>query len=253
MFWMIKTNMHIHSKYSWDSNMEIEDIARVLVENNIEYAALTDRVEFDREDPHYVLNKLASRHIEIKRINEEYHGKLKLLEGVEISEPHWYSDKVELLLEHADLDFTIGSIHSHVSVKMSESQKRYVTFLYYKEMLKMIEKGNFDVLGHIDYINRYYGQDYSDSNQIQEILEAVLEHHKIIEINTSAERRAGLNTFPNIHKLCHYQLLGGKYITIGTDAHRVNELVDNLEQAESISQEIGLEPVIFQKRKQTRI
>lgn len=90
MFWMINTNMHIHSKYSWDSKMEIEDIARILVENDIPYASLTNHVEFDREDLHYVLSKLSARHLEIKQVNEKYEGKLTLLESVEISEPHWY-------------------------------------------------------------------------------------------------------------------------------------------------------------------
>lgn len=120
-------------------------------------------------------------------------------------------------------------------------------------MLKMIEKGNFDVLGHMDYMNRYYGLDYSDYYQVKEVLCAIKEHNKIIDINTSVERRAGLNLFPSIDKVCRYKLLIGNYVTIGTDAHRGDELVDNLEQAEYLTQEIGLEPVIFQKRKKTRI
>lgn len=250
---MIKTNMHIHSKYSWDSKMEIEDIARILVENDIQYAALTDHVEFGREDLHYVLSKLSARHLEVKQVNEKYEGKLTLLEAVEISEPHWYQDKVERLLGHTDLDFIIGSIHKIDRNAKTELEKRKITYFYYKEMLKMIEKGNFDVLGHMDYINKYYQKDYSNFRQIQEILEAVKEHQKVIEINTSAERRAGLNLFPSIGKICNYQLINGNYVTIGTDAHSENELVDNLEQAEYLTQEIGLEPVIFQKRKKTRI
>ena len=85
---MIKTNMHIHSKYSWDSKMEIKEIARILVENNVRYATLTDHVELDREDVNFVLKKILARHTEIKEVNEQYEGKLKLLEGMEISEPH---------------------------------------------------------------------------------------------------------------------------------------------------------------------
>lgn len=249
---MVKTNLHIHSKYSWDSNMEVSEIVRILVEHNIRYAALTDHVELDREDLDFILKKLLVRHTEIKEINEKYEGKLKLLEAVEISEPHWYLDKVKYLIEHTNLDFIMGSIHKIDKTGKSGFDKKEITYQYYKEMLKMIEKGSFDILGHLDYINRYYGKDYSDDNQIREILIAIKEQNKIIEINTSARRRANLNLFPSIDKLNRYKLVGN-YITIGTDAHRYHELTDNLEQAEIACQEIGLEPVIFQKRKKTRI
>ena len=46
---MEKMNLHIHSEYSWDSKMKISDIARILAEHGIKYAAITDHVEFDRE------------------------------------------------------------------------------------------------------------------------------------------------------------------------------------------------------------
>ena len=146
----------------------------------------------------------------------------------------------------------MGSIHKIDKSGTTDLDKKRITYLYYKEMLKMIEKGNFDVVGHLDYINRYYGKDYSEYNQVKEVLEAIKEHKKIIEINTSAERRVGLNLFPSIDKLTRYRLVDTS-VTIGTDAHRYHELADNLEQAEMACQEFGLEPVIFQKRKKTRI
>ena len=239
--------MHIHSKYSWDSKMELEDIARILVENGITYAALTDHVEFDREEIMFVRRKFSQRDREINEINKQYEGKLKLLKGVEISEPDLYPDQVKELTDAFDFDFVMGSIHHIPNLKESEN-KPYVTYLYYKRMLEMIEAGQIDVVGHLDYINRYYKKDYSDFQQVTEILHAIKEHNQIIEINTSAERRAGLNLFPSIDKICRYKLVSDDVI-IGSDAHRENELADNLEQAEYLSEEIGLNPVIFEKRK----
>lgn len=244
---MIKTNMHIHSKYSWDSKMELEDIAKILVENNIRYAAITDHVEFDREDIRYIRRKLSGRDYEINHLNEKYQDKLTLLKGIEISEPHLYPKQIETLTEAFNFDFLMGSIHNIPNLKTSEN-KRYVTYLYYKEMLRMIESSEVDVIGHIDYINRYYKEDFSEYNQVKEVLEAVKDSGKIIEINTSAERRAGLNLFPSIDKICRYKLVSD-YVTIGSDAHRLHEVPDNLEQAEALCQEIGLKPVIYQKRK----
>ena len=244
---MTRMNMHIHSEYSWDSKMKLEDIAKILVEHGIRYAAITDHVEFDREDIMFVRKKFSQRDHEMNEINKQYEGRLKLLKGVEISEPDLYPEQIKTLIDVFDFDFVMGSIHDIPNLKTSKNRK-YVTYLYYQRMLKMIEAGNIDVVGHLDYINKYYHGDYSDFNQVTEVLHAIKEHDQMIEVNTSAERRAGLNLFPSIDKICRYKLVSD-YVTIGTDAHRENELVDNLESAEYLSEEIGLQPVIFEKRK----
>ena len=120
---MIKTNMHIHSKYSWDSKMELEDIAKILIENNIRYATITDHVEFDREDMMYIRRKFSERDYEIDHLNEKHQGKLTLLKGVEISEPHLYPKQVEELANIFPFDFIMGSIHNIPNLKTSENKR----------------------------------------------------------------------------------------------------------------------------------
>ena len=173
---MIKTNMHIHSKYSWDSDMELQTIAEILMENKVEYAAITDHVEFDREDLNYVLSKFLIRNLEIDRINEKYQGKLRLLKAVEISEPHWYKEQVQWLTDKREFDFVMGSIHCYPKIVQEESEK-YGTYLYYREILKMIEHNQIDVIGHLDYINRHYKKDYTDPSQLDEVILAIKEHN----------------------------------------------------------------------------
>lgn len=249
---MTKQNMHIHSKYSWDcekfGKMEIEEIARILYENGIRYGAITDHIEFDREPLVYVLVKLRERNLEIDRVNELYEGKVTLLKAAEVSEPHLYKDQVETLNE-LSLDFLMGSIHkidrhgkTEIGIKNAYSE-------YYEKVLKTIETNRIDVIGHLDYINKYYDIDHSSFSQINEVLEAIKESDKIIEINTSGLRRNTYSTFPSLEKICKYMLLGKKEIVIGTDAHKYSELTDNLEQADLIQSELGLKPVIYQKRK----
>lgn len=244
-------NMHIHSKYSYDSKMEIDSIAKILAEKGIKYAAITDHVEFNREPLSYVLMKLKFRNLEIDHINYLYRGKIKLLKAVEISEPHLYKSKVEELKD-LDLDFIMGSIHNTEKSFNTKSEKVHSYYLYYRELLKMIEANQIDVIGHLDYINRYYNQDYSLPNQVNEVIKAIKEHNQIIEINTSAKRRCNFNTFPNLEKLAHYKLNQSE-ITIGTDAHQYDELVDNLTYVDNITEELDLKPVVFQKRKRINL
>lgn len=244
---MVNENMHIHSKYSWDSKMEINEIAKILVENNIRYAAITDHVEFNRESLLWILINLKIRNLEIEEINKQYDGKLTLLKAVEISEPHLYKEKVEALTE-LGLDFIMGSIHDIDKTAKTVLEKELAFIKYYKELLKMVESKQINVVGHLDYIYKYYDRDYSNIHQVSEIMEAIKDNNQIIEINTSALRRKGTNVFPDIAKIGLYKLRQDD-IMIGTDAHRYSELTDNLEQANLIINELNLRPVIYQKRK----
>lgn len=249
---MIKQNMHIHSKYSWDcekyGKMEIEDIAKILLEKDIKYAAITDHIEFDREPVSYVLTKFKVRNLEIDRVNELFEGKITLLKAAEISEPHLHKKEVEKL-DELELDFLMGSIHNIKIGAKTDYEKIHAKYLYYSEMLKMVEANQIDVIGHLDYIDRYYGRGYYSCYQVSDLIAAIIENNQIIEINTSSKRRANLDLFPSINKLCDYRVLGGENIMIGTDAHDYSELLDNLEQANSITSDFNLKPVIYQKRK----
>lgn len=249
---MVKENMHIHSKYSWDcakyGKMEIAEIAQLLYESGIKYGAITDHIEFDREPLPYVITKLKVRNLEIDRVNDIYDGKVILLKSAEISSPHLYVDKVKSL-EELDLDFLIGSIHKIIRNATTSTDKIHVYYLYYREILKMIESQTVDVIGHIDYINKYYDRDYSSIYQITDIMKAISENHQIMEINTSAARRIGKDTFPSLEKMCTYKLSGNDEITVGTDAHQYSELTDNLDSIDETINTLGLKPVIYQKRK----
>lgn len=249
---MERQNMHIHSKYSWDSKMEIEEIAKILYENGIKYGAITDHIEFDREPVPYILTKLRIRNLEIDRINEIYEGKLILLKAAEISEPHLHIDKIKQL-EELELDFLMGSLHNFNLEAKTDIEKTRTTYFYYRELLKMVEANQVDVIGHIDYINRKYKKDYSQSSQVSELIKAINERNMIIELNTSAKRRANLNIFPDAIKVCSYKATGGTDIIMGTDAHIYDELLDNLESAEALANDLDLKPVIFQKRKRINI
>lgn len=244
---MIRQNMHIHSKYSWDSNLPISVIASILEQEGIKYGAITDHIELDKEDLADVITKFNRRNLEIDKINEEYQGKVILLKAAEISEPHLYKKEVDKISK-LDLDFIMGSIHridkdARTKVGITNAYREY-----YRQVLNMIEANQIDVIGHLDYITRYYDKDLGDIRQINEMIKAVNEHNQIIEINTSGKRRGNLNTFPALEKICLYSF-ANKEVVIGTDAHSEYELADNLEQAEIITNEIGLKPVIYQKRK----
>ena len=234
---MVKANNHIHSNFSWDCKMDLDKIVKTLRESNIKYGTITDHIEFPSEAMPYIFTKFKIRNLELGRINKIENGNIVLLNGVEISEPHLYKEKISDL-SSLGLDVIYGSIHHFFTRAQTESDMKLAYRQYYKEVLKMIEIGQIDVVAHLDYINRYYDRDYSDINQVKEILQAIIENNMALEINTSAKRRTIHNItkydiFPTIDKLEMYFDLGGEKIVIGSDAHAVNELTDNLDIVEN--------------------
>ena len=71
---MNRENIHIHSKYTNGCNLEIEEIAKELIKNNINYGAIIETVNFEQYTLPYILINLNIRNEEIDRINQEYKG-----------------------------------------------------------------------------------------------------------------------------------------------------------------------------------
>ena len=250
---MDKANMHIHSKYSWDCKMELEDIATMLINSGIKYGGIADHIEYDREDAKEVINKFKIRNLEIDKLNEKYFGKLVLLKGVEISSPHLYKDEVEKLVE-LKLDFIMGSIHKIDKTPKTDLEKRQAAYYYYEEILKMVKAHQIDIVGHIDYINRYYNNDYTDAGRLSDLFYQIKANGEIIELNSSGNRRIGKTqkTFPSVDKLRMYAR-SQVPITIGSDAHELTEITDNLIEAEYTASVLGLKPVIYKRRKMIKL
>lgn len=222
-------DMHIHSKYSFDSKMEIKDIIGVLEEKKLKYLALTDHVEFSTQPVGEVIHRIKHRNEEIDELQSTTN--IKLIKGLEISEPHLYEREVEYLNSITDLDYIIGSIHHIYRMplrKMSNLKNAYN--LYYESMLKMVENTDIDTLAHMDYIKKRISRNDYDPKIVTEILKTIIDRDIALEINTSGYRRCG-EYFPSNEILDEYIALGGKKVVLGSDAHNLNELYDNIHEA----------------------
>lgn len=222
-------DMHIHSKYSFDSKMEIKDIIKALEKEKVKYLALTDHIEFSTQPVGEVLHRIKNRNEEINKLQST--TDIKLIKGLEISEPHLYEQEMEYLNSITDLDYIIGSIHHIYRMplrKMTNLKNAYK--LYYQSMLKMVENASIDTLAHMDYIKKRISSNDYDPQIITEILKIIIERDIALEINTSGFRRCG-EYFPSDDIIKEYISLGGKKVVFGSDAHALNELYDNIPEA----------------------
>ncbi len=122
-------------------------------------------------------------------------------------------------------------------------------------MLNVINKYDcFDSLAHFDYPCRYTKFENNeialcDHHEIlDEIFKTLISKGKVLEINTRRLDTKG--TFNNMIDIYNrYKELGGKYITLGSDAHNVNAIATNFKNALSLTEILGLKPIYFKNRK----
>ena len=102
---------------------------------------------------------------------------------------------------------------------------------------------DYSVLGHLDMIKRYdpCGA-YPDEKilpLVEQILRQAIADGKGIEVNTSSFRYGLPDLTPSRAILELYRDLGGRVLTIGSDAHETAHLGDHVPEVRRILREMG--------------
>ncbi len=214
-------DMHMHSIYSYDGQMRLKQMVERGKKLNLKYMAFTEHLEFNQITIKQFLNRYQLYKEELEQL-QECNPEITLIKAVEISNPELYLKELESL-NKLDLDYIIGS--NHILPK-NNSEKEILN--YYKKILTIIKNGGIDTIGHLDYLRRKVDDNNIDNGIIEEIFKELIKRKIALEINTSAIRRKGLDSFPSQIKLDLYKKLGGNIVTIGSDAHRINEIYDSI-------------------------
>jgi histidinol-phosphatase (PHP family) len=123
---------------------------------------------------------------------------LRILTGIELSEPHWHADRAAALLSGGRFDRILGSVHSiSTSDGHTMVDDRYRTRPaddvgreYLAEVLRMIQSCDaFQVLAHIDYFVRSWPADAGPyrpemfEEEFHAVLRALAHTGRALEIN----------------------------------------------------------------------
>ena len=249
----MKIDYHIHTEFSCDSEAKMENYVKQALERDIRMLCFTDHVDLNPDDYGYNYYSPEKYFEAFRKVKEAYGEQLMLCSGIEFGEPHLYADTLKRLTTYP-YDFIIGSIHwignmfPCQKVREQYSAKEFYT-LYWKEVLNTVKQGGFDALGHIDFPKRYYGEIYYVDAEIREIFKRLLDKEMIIEINTSSLRKGHTETMPGKDLLQLYADCGGRYVTIGSDAHVEQDVGADYEAAKSLAEMCGLRQVVYRERK----
>lgn len=260
---------HIHSEFSHDSTAKLSDICLFAKMRGASGITVTDHCDMHKitalSDMEHIKNSVKSTHGDFE---------IKVMSGMELGDGF---TNVELSAEAArseDFDFILCSCHAFATMRTvtDKFQRGDFNFFknaddeilsafltrYYDNLVFSAEKLDYDSLAHITfpfrYINglaeRYKYRPENYMNKIEAVLETAVARRKAIEINTSGLMTNWGEFMPNRDILKKYFDMGGRLVTLGSDAHKPEFVTGGIKEAISILREIGFQEYFYyEKRK----
>lgn len=257
-----QTNYHSHCLYC-DGRANMEDFIRFAISEGFTSYGISSHaplpfstawtMEWDRMDDYLS---------EFSRLKEKYADRIELAVGLEIDYLDADSNPSSSRFQELPLDYRIGSVHMLYSPagtivdidtpadifrqlvdKHFDGDLDYVVRLYYGNLLRMVELGGFDIVGHADKMH-YNASRYRPGlldetwydTLVREYFEAIAGRGYIVEINTKAYHELG-TFYPNERYFSFLKELGIR-VQVNSDAHypeRINsgrpEALDTLKKA----------------------
>ena len=249
---------HVHTEFSADSEMKAADALREAAKQGLGLV-FTEHLDYDF--PSAGMEEFIFDPEAYWAKYEPLRADEMLSLGVEMGMMASAREKNAAFLRRVPFDFVLASIH-FLDVKD----------LYYPETFEGREKGEMyheyftvmrdeiyahpfiNALAHIDYIARNAPFDNPEisygafSEDIDAVLRALVETDTAIEINTrrlSVPR--GIKELVPVYR--RYHELGGRYVTIGSDAHVPQGIGRCYDRARELARAFDLTIVTFRERK----
>ncbi|MBQ3441674.1 MAG: histidinol-phosphatase HisJ family protein [Selenomonadaceae bacterium] len=246
---------HMHTKFSADSEMLATDALAKAASLNMG-AVFTEHFDYGVEVDGKPFNFDAAAYMnEYKNLRG---AKVRL--GVEVGLRKSAREVNAEFIGRADFDLVIGSIHLVDGYDIyypdfyAGKDKATAYRKYFQQMAAEASVADYDVLGHIDYICRTAPYDDPEIDyttfkvEIEEVLKIITERGKVLELNTRRfDKARAIEELVPVYK--RYRELGGRFVTIGSDAHRVAAVGNYFERALRFAHELDLTPVTFCQRR----
>ena len=226
---------HMHSRVSFDGHDTGLVLANAAAAAGLKEICFTDHLDYDP------LGTMGCMAFDTAAYNAEYDHLevpgLKIRRGMEFGMTPDNAAQFQEDLKRRPFDFVLGSIHfvDDLDVYMEpwwrgktvlQAEQRFLEATL--ECVKIHE--DFDVLAHLTYIAKTHCHPaprpvpYDIHREIvDEILRVLAAKGKGLEMNSSGVDR-GVGFLPEREFFLRFRELGGKIVTVGSDAHRCNRV-----------------------------
>ena len=260
-------DLHVHTDNSFDGNHSTTYLCERAQMLGLRVVAFTDHSDIDTPDKQQLERSALQSFFEISKAKSAFRGRMIICKGIELGQPVYDIETSEKILNSQKYDFVIGSIHNLRGMQdfwyLDYSKENVPELLdkYFDEIINLVDWGNFDTLAHLTYPLRYIVGDskipvdlskYDD--KINLILKTLAEKELALEINTSGLRQNLKKTMPEADIVRRFKEFGGKYITIGSDAHYAEHLGAGINEGMNIAKDCGFDSVtLYQNREPIQI
>ena len=264
-------NLHTHTHHSPDAGNTVAERVEAANKAGLRYMAVTDHVEINRyypaayyhavETDEYFYDGRGVFEGSVQETLEEAArcAPLVLLTGAEIGQIPQDIEKSALIYNDPRTDIILGSVHElpgrpdFYFLDYAKEDIPALVTAYFEEVLRLAQTDCYDVLAHLTYGLRYLpnrrAYDITPHLElIDEVLKTVIRKGKAIELNGSGLRKPQPYIDPDLILVKRYRDLGGKYLTISTDAHDTQFVTFGIDLLEDMARTAGFSKLtVFQK------
>lgn len=218
---------HMHSKVSFDGKNTALEMALAARDKGLQEICFTDHIDYTPQ---------MDMVFDTEQYNRAYDGLevpgLVIRRGMEFGITPDNREQLKQDLKRRNFDFVLGSVHLvdgedvYLEPYWVGKTPEQVVPRYLQEVLRSVSvHTDYDVLGHLTYVSKARanpGHKLIAYEEHREIIDAILlelvRHDKGLEVNTSGIDRCG-GPLPTMDMVKRFHELGGRIVTVGSDAH----------------------------------
>lgn len=254
---------HLHSDNSPDAYHSVMYLAERAQSIGLMGIAITDHADCGAQREPDCITRMIQSIVDVAKAAAAFRHRMSFSIGMEVGvngDPEF----ADQLVSSYPFDYVLGSVHALKSGvdlyrvpygSNTPEQNHAILTAYFDQMLEVVRWGGFDSLAHMTYPLRsaIYNKVVIDLEPYRERIDAILrglvQQGKALEINTSGLRSPLKETMPSPWILRRFRELGGEYVTIGSDAHRVEHVGAGLQDAMELIQQTGFEFFAFYRKR----
>lgn len=248
---MVIYDSHMHTTNSDGQNTLIQ-MCDYAAANGIQGITITNHADMNFYESRDTYNRIKGDIREIRQAQRDYAGRLEVMCGVELGEYLYAPENAKQILELTEYDCILNSVHLVPAARWDKPYNRIVFSedgtdeelqnylkLYFDLLSDTVDAFDFDVLAHIACPVRYMTGKYGRTTnalefepKIREILQKIIDRNIALEWNS-----AGFQQNEEIFAI--YYQMGGRLITLGSDAHSCGGIAGHFEEVKAVLKQCG--------------
>lgn len=258
-------DLHIHSHFSPDSLMNPVEAVNVAIEAGITDLCFTEHMDLGHHIESFNrIPDFAEMYASVSNLRKNY-SEIRIYNGLEMGYISQTANRTAEIVAQQNFDYVLLSTHcvDGIDCYFPEATQGKEKVRMYKSYLETVRESVYDsslancydCVGHIGYIAKC--RHYEDNNMsyqmfptlFDEILTKIIKDGKGIEVNTSGLKHAG-HVLPHPSIIRRYHELGGRIITVGSDAHKTKRVGANISDTIRLIRDCGFEEfTLFEQHK----